>query len=172
MKTFRLLISFTTTVGLGSSMNRCASATIRARNSSGVNPAARTSFSSGSVMLPSGRTTTSVDMSLSRQKTTVRTSFGPMTYAGSGVATPPGRVAAAVVGAGAGTAILCGSADAVCATDGVAVTATALSDTNALTSAAAIGDGACMITVSSNLRHGSRASTGAPRANANLAADA
>src|SRR4051812_29097724 len=60
-----------------------------ARSASGVSPAASMSFNNGSEILPSGRTTTSADMSLSRQNTIDSTSSGPMTYPAGSVA-PPG----------------------------------------------------------------------------------
>jgi hypothetical protein len=49
------------------------------RSSSGVRPTARTSLINGSVIIPSGLTVTSTDMSGSRQNSTPRTSSGPMT---------------------------------------------------------------------------------------------
>ncbi len=79
MNTFRLRISLTTTVAFGSSMNFEAASISVVRSSSGVKPAACTSFSSGSEILPSGRTTTSTDMSLSRQNTIDKTSDAPTT---------------------------------------------------------------------------------------------
>ena len=77
--TLRLRISLTITVAPGSRTNFVAAFWTAAASCSGVIPAAGTSLSIGSEILPSGRTTTSADSSLSRQNTTFRTSSTPMT---------------------------------------------------------------------------------------------
>ena len=80
MNTRRLLISLTMTVGFGSSTNLRAASRMASPSCSGVRPDACTSFKSGSVTLPSGRTVTSdADRSLSRQNRIDSTSSGPMT---------------------------------------------------------------------------------------------
>ena len=79
MKTLRLLIALTTTVTFGSSTNFVAAFDQLSAQLIGREPGGLTSFSSGSEILPSGRTTTSADMSLSRQNTIDSTSSGPMT---------------------------------------------------------------------------------------------
>src|SRR5262245_8231813 len=108
MNILRLLMVLTTTATLGSSMYRLDSSLRRSRSCSGVSPAAWMSFKSGSEIRPSGRTDTSVDMSLSFQYTTDRTSSGPMTYPGGGV-TPAGGVTLAA-GAALAAAVLAASA--------------------------------------------------------------
>src|SRR4051812_42407581 len=104
MNTLRLCTSLTTTVAFGSAMNFAAACTNCARSCSGVDPATLMSFSSGKEILPPGRTTTSADMSLSRQKTIDSTSSGPMTY-------PGGSVAVVDVAADAPLAEGCGAGD-------------------------------------------------------------
>src|SRR5688572_26879664 len=92
----------TTTVAFGSATYFDAACSSCTRNWSGDSPAATTSFTNGREIFPSGRTTTSADISLSRQNTTVSTSSGPMTYP-SGRAAEAGKFAGGA-GAAAGAA--------------------------------------------------------------------
>src|SRR6266545_4552934 len=88
------------TVTFGPVINLLAAVCTSFDSCSGVSPAARRSFRTGREIFPSGRTTTSTVQSFSRQKNTVRTSSGPMTYP-AGSDTPDGaRLLAAAGGAG------------------------------------------------------------------------
>src|SRR5688500_13655194 len=97
----------TTTAAFGSAMYFDAACSSCTRSWSGDRPAATTSFSNGREIFPSGRTTTSADISLSRQNTTANTSSAPITYP-AGSAADGGRFAggtggfAGAVGAGGG----------------------------------------------------------------------
>src|SRR6187549_1603997 len=92
MNTLRLLISLTLTRIVGSVWYFSYAVVRTLRNSSTVSPAASISFTSGSDTLPSGRTTTSEDRSLSFQTPTTSTSSGPMVYPGGGVGALAGAV--------------------------------------------------------------------------------
>ena len=70
----------TTLTMAGSATNLAAFSATRSLSCSVVSPAACTSLSTGRVIRPSGRTTTSDDSSLSRQNSTARTSPAPIRY--------------------------------------------------------------------------------------------